>query len=258
MPNDIAEAATSVRDGMTRRLFEPGPQWGRDPALAAADFSDDVARHHRRFDADECENIYVVGDVHGCIDELRTLWDRLGPTENDMVVFVGDLVRKGPDSEAVVEFVQSKGNAVSVRGNNEAKIVHDRIDTEPFDPIADALESFPLVVSWDDAMAVHGGINPTESLSAHDADDLLEMRSVPPGNGYDGPFWFEHHDQPPQVFFGHTVLAEPFLGDWAIGLDTGCVYGGALTAYDYRRDNLVSVPAERTYQSRPDDKILDV
>ncbi len=243
---------------MTRRLFHPGPRWGEHPALTDAHFSDEVARYHRRFDADRVEDIYVVGDVHGCIDELRTLWNRLEPTDDDIVVFVGDLVRKGPDSAAVVEFVQSRENAVSVRGNNEAKIIHERIDTDPFDPIADVLESFPLVVSWDDAMAVHGGVNPNDSLSAHAPDDLLEMRSVPPGNSYDGPFWFEHHDQPPRVFFGHTVLAEPFVSDWAIGLDTGCVYGGALTAYDYRREEFHSVPAERTYQSRTDEKILDV
>jgi serine/threonine protein phosphatase 1 len=256
--NESAETPTTVRDEMTRRLFQPGPQWGDIPALTDADFSAEVAQHHLRFDADQYENIYVVGDVHGCIAELRTLWERLSPTEEDIVVFVGDLVRKGPDSAAVVKFVQSKDNAVSVRGNNEAKIIHDRIDTDPFDPVADALESFPLVVSWEDAMAVHGGVNPTEPLSAHEANDLLEMRSVPPGNSYDGPFWFERHDGPPRVFFGHTVLADPFVSDWAIGLDTGCVYGGSLTAYDYRRDELISVPAEQTYQSRPDEKILKV
>jgi len=188
---------------------------------------------------------------------LRTLWKRLDPTREDIVIFVGDLVRKGPDSAAVVEFVQSRANAVSVRGNNEAKIVHEQIDTGPFEAIASELESFPLVVSWDDAMVVHGGVNPNEPLSTHDPEDLLEMRSVPRGNGYDGPFWFEQHDGPTRVLFGHTVLAEPFVDDWAVGLDTGCVYGGALTAYDYRRDELISVPAERTYRSRPEHKILE-
>jgi hypothetical protein len=106
-------------------------------------------------------------------------------------------------------------------------------------------------------MAVHGGINPTVPLADHDPEDILEMRSVPPENSYDGPFWFEQYDERPQVFFGHTVLADPFVSDCAVGLDTGCVYGGSLTAYDYRRDEVHSVPAERTYQPRAEEKILE-
>lgn len=57
------------------------------------------------------------------------------------------------------------------------------------------------------------------------------MRS-PNGDGYDGPFWFETYEGPPRVFFGHTVLEEPFEREWTVGLDTGCVYGGTVTAYD--------------------------
>jgi len=73
------------------------------------------------------------------------------------------------------------------------------------------------------------------------------MRAVPPENGYDGPA---------RVFFGHTVFDEPRVSDTAVGLDTGCVYGGSLTAYEYWSDDLVSVPAEETYQSRAASKIL--
>jgi len=253
MRNEIAG------DGRTEDgLFRPGSRWGTNPAVTELAFGGGVAPHHLRFDADTRDDIYVVGDVHGCIDELRALWDRLHPGAEDIVVFVGDLVRKGPDSEAVVEFVRSRDNAVSVRGNNEAKLVHGRIDTDPFEQITDAVESFPLVVSWDDAMVVHGGIDPTVALEAHGPDDLLETRAIPPENGYDGPFWFELHEGPQTVFFGHTVLAEPFVGGGAVGLDTGCVYGGSLTAYDYRRDECIEVPAERTYQQRPDEKIVEV
>ena len=225
---------------------------------APSRFGPEIAPTHWRFDPANHDDIYVVGDVHGCIDELRTLWDRLDPSPEDLVVFVGDLVRKGPDSAAVVEFVRSHPQCVSVRGNNEAKLIHDRIDTDPFDGIISEVSTFPHVVSWGDSMVVHGGVHPEDSLDTHDTDEILEMRSVPAGNGYDGPFWFEQYDRKPRVFFGHTVLAEPYVSDSAIGLDTGCVYGGSLTAYDCREDSFISVPAERTYQSRDDSKILDI
>ncbi|WP_336326970.1 metallophosphoesterase [Halovenus sp. HT40] len=234
------------------------PETGTTPAGKLPDFAEDVEHKHRRFAADEYDNVYIVGDVHGCIDELRLLWDRLAPTDSDLVVFVGDLVRKGPATDAVVEFVCSRPNAVSVRGNNEAKIIHDRIDTDPFEKIADSVESFPLVVSIGDALIVHGGVDPTSPLAAHTPEDLLEMRAVPPSNGYDGPFWFELYDGPFQVCFGHTVLDSPFVTDNAVGLDTGCVYGGSLTAYEYHTGELYSVPATETYQERSEDKILDI
>jgi serine/threonine protein phosphatase 1 len=231
---------------------------GRSDGSAPMSFPPEIETDHWRFDPARHDDIYIVGDVHGCIDELRTLWDRLNPSGNDLVVFVGDLVRKGPASVEVVEFVAESEHAVSVRGNNEAKIVHDRIDTDPYEEVADTLGSFPLVISFGEAIVVHGGIDPTKPLEEQTARELLEMRSVPPGNGYSGPFWFDRHDGPWQVFFGHTVLGEPLVSDGAVGLDTGCVYGGALTAYDYNSGDIAQVPANETYQERSDNKILDV
>jgi serine/threonine protein phosphatase 1 len=101
--------------------------------------------------------------------------------------------------------------------------------------------SLPTAISWDGGLVVHGGVDPGRPLAAHSGDDVLTMRS-PGGDGYDGPFWFDRYEGPPRVFFGHTVLAEPIEREWAVGLDTGCVYGGRLTAYDVGRDRFLSVP----------------
>jgi serine/threonine protein phosphatase 1 len=139
--------------------------------MTAPEFGASVAPAHTRLDVSGDGTISVVGDVHGCIDELRALWERLAPGSEDRVVFVGDLVRKGPDSDAVVE-------------------------------------SFPLVVSWDGAIVVHGGVDPETPLGEHSPAELLETRSIPAENGYDGPFWFDSYEGPPRVFFGHTVLTE--------------------------------------------------
>lgn len=220
-------------------------------------FGPSIEPFHQRVDPDLVDDVYVVGDVHGCIDELRALWARLDPDPVDLVVFVGDLVRKGPDSPAVVEFVAARDNAVSVRGNNEAKLLGGEVDPPWAGAVASELARLPLAVSWGDGMVVHGGVHPERPFVEHDRDDLLEMRAIPPGNGYDGPFWFERYEGPPRVFFGHTVLEAPFLGDGAVGLDTGCVYGGRLTAYDARLDRTISVPAQETYRERDHEKILN-
>jgi serine/threonine protein phosphatase 1 len=133
------------------------------------------------------------------------------------------------------------------------------VDLPQLDPVDQYIHDLPVAISWNDDLAVHGGLDPRRTLSEHEVVDLLEFRAVPPENGYDGPFWFENgqYEGPPRVFFGHTVLDEVVDNEWAIGLDTGCVYGGALTAYDYYADEFVSVPAEDTYQERPDRKFVE-
>ncbi|MFB6297513.1 MAG: metallophosphoesterase family protein [Salinirussus sp.] len=219
-------------------------------------FPDPIATQHRRIDPDQWDDIYVVGDIHGCRAAFERLLDRIGFGSGDLVVAVGDLVRKGPDSPGVLDIVRVRDNVVSVRGNNEQFLI-DGQETHPelgSDDIA-FLESLPLAVSWDDALVVHGGIDHRKPLAEHDARDLLTMRSLT-GDGYERPFWFETRRDRPRVFFGHTVLSEPFASRGAVGLDTGCVHGGALTAYDYRREEFLSVDPEATHRPRSADRIV--
>jgi serine/threonine protein phosphatase 1 len=227
-------------------------------AVTDADLASEVADRHLRVDADEWDDIYLVGDVHGCPDELDRLLEEIDPSDEDLVIFVGDLIRKGPDSLAVVERVRDAENMLSVRGNNEDKLIHGRKEIPGLDPVFDYIESLPVVISFDDAMVVHGGVDTRMDLAEQDIETLLNCRAIPPENSYDGPFWFEQHDGPWTVFFGHTVMDEPVNTDHAVGLDTGCVYGGGLTAYDYYGEELISVPSFQTYQERADRKILDL
>jgi serine/threonine protein phosphatase 1 len=245
------QTEVSVREADSQATAEHG-------RLADTDLSPEVAPLHHRVDADAWDDIFLVGDVHGCITELETLLAELEPTDDDLVVFVGDLVRKGPDSRAVVERVREAENFLTVRGNNEQKFVDGTKHRPELEPHQAWFEGLPAAISFDDVLVTHGGVDPRRPLSEHGLYDLLETRSVPPENGYDGPFWFEIHEARPRVFFGHTVLDAPVVTDGAVGLDTGCVYGGELTAYDYRADDLVSVSAERTYQDRAQRKILDL
>ncbi|WP_280585207.1 metallophosphoesterase family protein [Halorubrum sp. Boch-26] len=219
-------------------------------------FSDDVEALHERFDIDGYGDIYVVGDVHGSRAALETLLASLDLADDDLVVFVGDLVRKGPDSPGVLDIVRGDPRLVTVRGNNEQKIV--RGDKDP-DWLRDGdrayFESLPIAISFDDALVVHGGVDPERSLESHTIEELLTMRA-PRGDGYDGPFWYDDYDGPHRVFFGHTVHDAPVVRKHAVGLDTGCVYGGTLTAYDYRNDEFLTTGSTTTHQDRSDSKIV--
>jgi serine/threonine protein phosphatase 1 len=222
--------------------------------VSAPTFSDAVP--HRRIDSEEWENVYVVGDVHGCLAELESLLGTLDPSDDDLVVFVGDLIRKGPDSLGVLDRIRTTPNLVSIRGNNEEKILRDDASLQSFGPAErEYVASLPVALSWDDQLVVHGGVDPRKPLDDHSVDDLQNTRSLAEGS-YERPFWFEEYDGPYRVFFGHTVLSEPVERDHAVGLDTGCVYGGDLTAYDCRRDRIVSEQTTRTIEERSDDSIV--
>ena len=223
--------------------------------MGTPQFNHSVAAQHRRIDADEWDDIYVVGDVHGCLRELETLVERIDPSDDDLLVFVGDLVRKGPDSKGVVDLVRESENMVTVRGNNEEKLLRGTktLPELSHDDLA-WIRSLPVALSFEDALVVHGGVDPRRPLTDHDVDDLLEMRSL--SSGYERPFWWERHDGPRTVFFGHTPLERPVLCDYAVGLDTGCVYGGSLTAYGWYDGTVLELEADRTVEHRPASKFV--
>jgi serine/threonine protein phosphatase 1 len=213
--------------------------------------------NYRCLDADRWQDIYIVGDVHGCLSAVEGLMDKLSVGSNDLVVFVGDLVRKGPSSRDVLEYVMERPNMCTVRGNNEQKLIDGDAELPALGPEhLEYVESLPVVISWDDVAVIHGGVDHRKPLADHTVDELLNMRSLAPAGGYNRPFWFETRAKLPRVFFGHTVLSEPLETRCAVGLDTGCVHGRQLTAYDYRESRFVTFSPDTTHEERSSDAIV--
>jgi len=213
---------------------------------------------HHRIDSTNWDDMYVIGDVHGCRKTLERLLDILEPSSEDLIVFVGDLVRKGPDSKGVLDLVRDTPNFYTVRGNNEQKLIDGRKSIDALtERDREYLESLPVIISWDDVAVVHGGIDHRQPVVEHTLEELLNYRSLVPDGSYDRPYWFETRDELPRVFFGHTVLSEPFDSEYAVGLDTGCVYGGQLTAYNYRTGEVIAVEPGETHVSRSSDSIVE-
>ncbi len=213
----------------------------------------------------------VVGDVHGCLDELRALLERVSfrPGE-DLLVSVGDLVNKGPDSVGVVRLVRSLGGR-AVMGNHDDLVVRclaarrhkddagfpegaRRIAKRLDDENAAWLEALPLSLTLPEhhTVVVHAGLEPRIPLSAQRRESLLTMRSVrsdgtPSKRIEDGEPWASLWPGPEHVLFGHDAVRGLQRWPYATGLDTGCVYGGRLTAMLLPERTLVSVPARRAY-----------
>lgn len=216
---------------------------------------------------DQAGRTLAVGDVHGCVDELALLVARFAPVAGDRVVLVGDLVAKGPDSQAVVQLARERG-FLAVLGNHDQKVLDCRAARPGMMPPSrhhaavartlgaedwGYLESLPLVLDLGGGTAViHGGALPGVALADQQRDHLLGLRSIGPAGEPSrrvdgGRPWASLWPGPPHLVFGHDAVRGLQRWPAATGLDTGCVYGRELTGLVLPARALLTVPAHRAY-----------
>jgi predicted phosphodiesterase len=218
-----------------------------------------------------------IGDIHGCYDELIELLSLAAVTADDVVVALGDLTRKGPAPDRCIE-LWTERSYLAVLGNNDAKILArsrrwtSRVFARTSDrrilqrpDLLDAIRHWPLYLDFEQlrVVAVHGGVLPNSTKFSPDLvprDAALELRyirqngewrMVPRGKEKKGdPFWAEVWNGNRTVVYGHTPQREPRIDRKALGIDTGCVYGGKLTAAIFTHADdwrLIHVKARRQY-----------
>ena len=208
----------------------------------------------------------VVGDIHGCYDELEDMLAEVQFGESDRLVAVGDLITKGPKNREVLDWFMTEPRFSTVIGNHDLalrrrwngekfklksaqKPTHKELkkDKELYLPY---LNSLPFIVDLGTHLVVHAGLRPGVALHSQTTEDLTELRSL----GEDrtdrhGTPWYDEYDGEKVVLFGHWPASEPRLGKKAIGLDTGCVYGKKLTAYIIETGEFKTVQARDTYDA---------
>jgi protein phosphatase len=242
----------------------------------------------------------VIGDVHGCGDELERLLDTLGyqwseqsPTipglypriyrhpEGRKAIFLGDLVDRGPcilDTYQLVRAMVDAGSALCVPGNHEAKLVRklrgrDVVVNHGLEQTLAELEQLPadlregfcremadffdgLISHYvlDDGKLVVAHAGMKASLQGRASSQVREFALYGETTGETDAFgfpirynWAAEYRGPAFVVYGHTPVPEAEWVNRTINIDTGCVFGGKLTALRYPELELVSVPAVRTY-----------
>ena len=207
----------------------------------------------------------VIGDIHGCFDELTDLLELLKLQSDDRVVAVGDLIVKGEKNREVLDLFIDDKRFSSVIGNHD-RALRQRWRGEPIrltreqqqaaaeletnrERYANYLKSLPYTIDLGFHLVVHAGVRPGVRLRHQMASDLTEIRTMganPPSRK--GVPWYEVYRGRKTVLFGHWPAKQPRLTARAIGLDTGCVYGGHLTAFIVESNQLVSVPSRRAYR----------
>ena len=221
--------------------------------------------------------LFVVGDIHGCLDELVRLLEAIPAVAGDTIAFVGDYIDRGPDSRGVVDHLlawraRTPATSVFLKGNHEDMALAylglpghwgeawmrnggvAALHSYELDPQASPREiaarmpaehlaffsSLQMTCHWGDYLLVHAGIRPGVPLVAQQSDDLLWIRE---------PFLDHPHDLGQTVVFGHTPYRRVVVGlPYRIGIDTGCVYGGALSC--------VLLPEGHVYQVRLGDTVV--
>jgi polynucleotide kinase-phosphatase len=228
----------------------------------------------------------VIGDVHGCREELEELLAELGylPTSGSLrhpdgrtAVFVGDLVDRGPDTPGVLRLVMamvSSGAALVVCGNHEQKLVRAlrgrkvRVShglAESLDQLAAQDEEFRVKVqAFCDSLIAHYVLDGGKLVVAHAG--LPEryhgrasgrVRSVAlygdttgETDEYGLPVrypWARDYRGSANVLYGHTPTPEVEWINGTLCLDTGCVFGGKLTALRYPEREIVEVKAKQVW-----------
>jgi protein phosphatase len=256
----------------------------------------------------------VVGDVHGCFDELVALLGALGwrvgsrdqgypvsHPEQRKLVLLGDLVDRGPRVADVLRLAMravEDGRALCVPGNHDVKLVRalrgrdvkrghglDRsldqlaAEDEGFrDRVANFLDGLVSHFELDDGRLVvaHAGMREEMQGRASAAVRAFALYGETTGETDELGLpvrweWAREYRGRAVVVYGHSPVAEPEWLNHTINIDTGCVFGGRLTALRYPERELVSVPAAEVYSEpvRPlvapepppaavDDDLLDV
>jgi diadenosine tetraphosphatase ApaH/serine/threonine PP2A family protein phosphatase len=214
--------------------------------------------------------LYAIGDIHGCAGELERLLAGLPLGAGDTIAFVGDYLDRGPDSRAVLDqllalrartdvatiFLRGNhedmalaylgrpghwGEAWSLNGGSATLRSYGIAPHTPGDEVARRLPPAHLAfledtVPWatrDRWLVVHAGIRPGRRLEAQDDEDLYWIREE---------FIARPHDLPYTVVFGHTPQRTVLVDlPYKVGIDTGCVYGGRLTALELREGRVWQV-----------------
>jgi len=201
------------------------------------------------------KKIFAIGDIHGCYDRLKTLMGKI-PIDysGDTLVFIGDYIDRGPHPFEVVDYLIKLKNrfpdVIFLKGNHEDMLDKflngaDRytyllnggqqtLDSYLIKPVqADQSEFFPippehmeffkslrLFYQTEEFIFVHAGLRPRVPLESQNTEDLLWIRNK---------FVSSKYDFGKRVIFGHTPLKKPLVEPNKIGIDTGAVYGNALT-----------------------------
>jgi len=206
------------------------------------------------------KHLIIYGDIHGCYDSLISLREKINPNQDDIEVCVGDIITKGENSIKILDYL-IEHNIKSVLGNHEDKIIRylKHTQSKKKNPIVldedeqtivnnlkmqhiKYLQSMPLFLRFNDITILHGGVLnhfDLENVSKREREQILRLRYIDNNGNFvsygkeneQSIAWSEKYDgKLGFIIYGHQWRPEIKVDKYAIGIDTGCVYGNRLSA----------------------------
>lgn len=203
----------------------------------------------------------IVGDIHGCFDELMALLEKIGLKDEDKLISVGDIVDRGPKSKEVYEYFRDRPNSLVLMGNHERKHLRNVLSYSQeivkvqfgsqYGKFVQWLTQLPYYYENEHLIVVHAALEDGVPLNEQKENVLAGTTS---GDKYlqkihPGKFWNQLYSGEKPVVFGHHVVGDEvkIFGDRVYGLDTGACHGGRLSALIVPGFEVVSVPVEVDY-----------
>lgn len=286
---DLKRSLKSIKKEGFKKLytFRSEEEVNNVPAIVREKLYNDKAELHGPFD--------IIGDVHGCYEELIELLQKLryiieeiaddgtnyrlkvSHPENRTVIFLGDLIDRGPASPAVLKLVMSmvrSGTALCVPGNHDMKLhkkltgkavqekhglaeTLQQLEGEP-DAFKNDVKEFlyglvsHYVLDSGKLVVAHAGLK--EEMQGRGSGAVRSFCLYGETTGETDEFglpvrynWAAEYRGRAKVVYGHTPVPSAQWLNNTIDIDTGCVFGGSLTALRYPEEELVSVPAHTMY-----------
>jgi serine/threonine protein phosphatase 1 len=207
------------------------------------------------------ERIFVIGDIHGCLDKLELLWDRIDPSPGvDQLVFLGDYIDRGEDSSGVLDYLlrvkKAHADTIFLLGNHEKMFMDflSGVDRALFiynggestlrsylvrmensgEGVLDEEALNRLVPDYhrDFLQELHPYYETTDYIMVHAGlrhGVPLENQTSEDLVWIREEFIYAEEDFGKRVIFGHTPFVKPLVLPNKIGIDTGAVYGNQLT-----------------------------
>lgn len=180
----------------------------------------------------------AITDIHGELDKLNSVLSKIKTRSDDVFVFMGDYIDRGPNSKGVVDRILAQANThecIYLIGSHEYAYLNSQNDEYynflfwnyggpatiksygNFENIGKTHGEFFKALKFyyltDKYLFVHAGINPTYPLEKQNKTDLVYIRHK---------FIYSKHNLPQKIIFGHTEFDKPYIDDDKIGIDLGC------------------------------------
>lgn len=207
------------------------------------------------------QRTFIIGDIHGCFDELIKLTEQVALTDQDMLISLGDIVDRGNKSKEVYHYFLNRPNSKVLMGNHERKHLKGILSYaqeivklqfgEDYESFLQWLQTLDYFHETEEAIVVHAAFEhdkplkeqKEEVLSGATAGERYLEKKYPAET-----YWPDHYTGEKPVVYGHHVVGDlPKIFHNTYGIDTGACHGGFLTAVELPGFKIHQVKVEKDY-----------